>query len=87
MSLEILQPERLSGYIDHIVQQNRNTHYLGGWLIVKDIQRRKLLEIGSSYPPAMTQALLLKAGCEELPLAIRDGEIFARRKPFRPAMP
>ena len=77
MSLEILQPERLSRYIDRIVRQNWDTHHLGGWLIVKDIQRRKLLEIGSSHVPAMTQALLLQAVCEQLPLSIREGAIFA----------
>ena len=77
MLLKTLHPDRLDGYIDRLVEQNVNTHDLGGWLLVRDIQRRKLLEIGEVYSPARTQALLLDAVCRELPLSIREGQVFA----------
>jgi len=41
-----LDVERLKGYLDLIIKRNAEKHNLIGWVLAKDIQRRKLLEIG-----------------------------------------
>jgi formate C-acetyltransferase len=74
---EILDAERLQEYIDTIVKRNAKKQNLVGWLLAKDIQRRKLLEIDGKYSPAMTQAILLESVCKELPIFIEPGQIFA----------
>jgi len=74
---EILDVERLKGYLDLIIKRNAEKQNLIGWVLAKDIQRRKLLEIGDKYSPAMTQAILLESVCEQLPIFIEAGQIFA----------
>ena len=74
---EILDVEKLKKYLDLIVEKNAEKHNLIGWVLAKDIQRRKLLEIGDKYSPAMTQAILLESVCEQLPIFIEAGQIFA----------
>ena len=73
---EILDIERLKGYLDLIIKRNAEKHNLIGWVLAKDIQRRKLLEISNKYSPAMTQAILLESVCEQLPIFIEPGQIF-----------
>ncbi len=73
---EILDIERLKGYLDLIIKRNAEKHNLIGWVLAKDIQRRKLLEISNKYSPAMTQAILLETVCEQLPIFIEPGQIF-----------
>jgi formate C-acetyltransferase len=72
---EILDVERLKKYLDLIIEKNAEKHNLIGWVLAKDIQRRKLLEIGDKYSPAMTQAILLESVCEHLPIFIEPGQI------------
>lgn len=74
---EILDVERLKEYLDLIIKRNAEKHNLIGWVLAKDIQRRKLLEIGDKYSPAMTQAILLESVCEKIPIFIEPGQIFA----------
>ena len=74
---KILDTKRLEGYLDLIIKRNVKKHNLIGWVLAKDIQRRKLLEIGDKYSPAMTQAILLESVCEQLPIFIEPGQIFA----------
>ena len=74
---EILDVERLKKYLDLIIKRNAEKQNLIGWVLAKDIQRRKLLEIGDKYSPAMTQAILLESVCEQLPIFIEPGQIFA----------
>jgi len=74
---EILDVEKLKKYLDLIIKRNSEKHNLSGWVLAKDIQRRKLLEIGDKYSPAMTQAILLESVCEQLPIFIEPGQIFA----------
>jgi len=74
---EILDVERLKGYLNLIIKRNAEKHNLIGWVLAKDIQRRKLLEIGNKHSPAMTQAILLESVCEQLPIFIEPGQIFA----------
>jgi len=74
---EILDIERIKGYLDLIIKRNAEKHNLIGWVLAKDIQRKKLLEIGDKYSPAMTQAILLESVCEHLPIFIEVGQIFA----------
>jgi len=77
MALEnILDTKRLEEYLDVIIKRNAEKHNLIGWVLAKDIQRRKLLEIGDKYSPAMTQAILLESVCEQLPIFIEPGQIF-----------
>ena len=52
-------------------------NHLIGWVLAKDIQRRKLLEIGDKYSPAMAQGILLESVCEKIPIFIESGQIFA----------
>jgi len=73
----ILDTKRLEEYLDVIIKRNAEKHNLIGWVLAKDIQRRKLLEIGDKYSPAMTQAILLESVCEQLPIFIEPGQIFA----------
>ncbi|MCD6398480.1 MAG: hypothetical protein J7L08_01030, partial [Candidatus Aenigmarchaeota archaeon] len=69
MALEnILDTKRLEEYLDVIIKRNAEKHNLIGWVLAKDIQRRKLLEIGDKYSLAMTQAILLESICEQLPI-------------------
>jgi len=78
MALEkILDTKRLEEYLDVIIKRNAEKHNLIGWVLAKDIQRRKLLEIGDKYSLAMTQAILLESICEQLPIFIEPGQIFA----------
>jgi len=78
MALEkILDTKRLEEYLDIIIKRNAEKHNLIGWVLAKDIQRRKLLEIGDKYSLAMTQAILLESICEQLPIFIEPGQIFA----------
>lgn len=74
---KILDVERLKKYLDLIIKKNAKKQNLIGWVLAKDIQRRKLLEIGDKYSPAMTQAILLESVCEQLPIFIEPGQIFA----------
>src|SRR4030042_9629 len=74
---EILDVERLKKYLDLIIKRNAEKHNLIGWVLAKDIQRRKLLEIRDKYSTAMTQAILLESVCEQLPIFIQPGQIFA----------
>jgi len=74
---ETLDVEKLKKYLDLIIKRNSEKHNLIGWVLAKDIQRRKLLEIGDKYSPAMTQATLLESVCEQLPIFIEPGQIFA----------
>lgn len=74
---EILDVEKLKEYLDLIIKRNAEKHNLIGWVLAKDIQRRKLLEIGDKYSPAMTQAILLESVCEKIPIFIEPGQIFA----------
>jgi len=74
---EILDVERLKEYLDLIVKRNAEKQNLIGWVLAKDIQRRKLLEIGDKYSPAMTQGILLESVCEKIPIFIESGQIFA----------
>jgi len=74
---EILDVERLKGYLDLIIKRNAEKQNLIGWVLAKDIQRRKLLEIGDKYSLSMTQAILLESVCEQLPIFIEPGQIFA----------
>jgi len=74
---EILDVERLEGYLNLIIKRDAKKQNLIGWVLAKDIQRRKLLEIGDKYSPAMTQAILLESVCEQLPIFIESGQIFA----------
>ena len=74
---EILDVEKLKKYLDLIIKRNAEKQNLIGWVLAKDIQRRKLLEIGDTYSPAMTQAILLESVCEQLPIFIEPGQIFA----------
>jgi len=74
---EVLDAKRLKEYLDLIVERNAEKRNLVGWLLAKDIQRRKLLEIGGKYSPAMTQAILFESVCEKIPIFIELGQIFA----------
>jgi len=74
---EVLDIERLKEYLDLIIKRNAEKQNLIGWVLAKDIQRRKLLEISDKYFPAMTQAILLESVCEQLPIFIEPGQIFA----------
>lgn len=74
---EILDVEKLKEYLDLIIKRNAKKHNLIGWVLAKDIQRKKLLEIGDKYSPAMTQSILLESVCEQLPIFIEPGQIFA----------
>jgi len=74
---EILDVEKLKKYLNLIIKRNAGKNNLIGWVLAKDIQRRKLLEIGNKYSPAMTQAILLESVCEQLPIFIEPGQIFA----------
>ena len=74
---EILDVEKLKKYLDLIIKRNAEKQNLIGWVLAKDIQRRKLLEIGDKYSPAMTQAILLESVCKQLPIFIQPGQIFA----------
>jgi len=74
---KILDTKRLEGYLNLIIKRNAEKHNLIGWVLAKDIQRRKLLEISDKYSPAMTQAILLESVCEQLPIFIEPGQIFA----------
>ena len=74
---KILDTKRLEGYLDLTIKGNAKKHNLIGWVLAKDIQRRKLLEIGNKYSPAMTQAILLESVCEQLQIFIEPGQIFA----------
>jgi len=74
---EILDVERLKKYLDLIIKRNAEKQNLIGWVLAKDIQRKKLLEIGDKYSPAMTQGILLESICEQLPIFIEPGQIFA----------
>ena len=74
---KILDVEKLKEYLDLIIKRNAGKNNLIGWVLAKDIQRRKLLEIGNKYSPAMTQAILLESVCEQLPIFIEPGQIFA----------
>ena len=74
---EILDIGRLKEYLNLIIKRNAEKDNLIGWVLAKDIQRRKLLEIGDNYSPAMTQAILLESVCEQLPIFIEPGQIFA----------
>ncbi|MEA2087494.1 MAG: pyruvate formate lyase family protein [Candidatus Caldatribacteriota bacterium] len=74
---EISDIERLKEYLDLTIKRNAEKHNLIGWVLAKDIQRRKLLELGDKYSPAMTQAILLESVCEQLPIFIEPGQIFA----------
>ncbi len=77
MNFSELQPGRLSEYIDLIQDQNSKSDRLDGWFFGKEIMMEKLKELGASFSPAMTQALLLSSVAENLPLSIRKGEVFA----------
>jgi len=78
MELEkVLDTGRLKEYLDLIIARNAEKKNLVGWVLAKDIQRKKLLEIGDKYSPAMTQAILLESVCEQLPIFIEPGQIFA----------
>ena len=77
MLKEVLDIERLKEYLDLIIKRNAEKQNLIGWVLAKDIQRRKLLEISDKYFPAMTQAILLESVCEQLPIFIEPGQIFA----------
>ncbi len=46
---EVLDIERLKEYLDLIIKRNTEKQNLIGWVLAKDIQRRKLLEIGAKY--------------------------------------
>jgi hypothetical protein len=74
---EILDVERLKKYLDLIIKRNAEKQNLIGWVLAKDIQRKKLLGIGDKYSPAMTQGILLESICEQLPIFIEPGQIFA----------
>lgn len=74
---KILDVERLKKYLDLIIKKNAKKQNLIGWVLAKDIQRRKLLEIGDKYSPAMTQAILLESVCKKIPIFIEPGQIFA----------
>ncbi|GAH45905.1 unnamed protein product [marine sediment metagenome] len=74
---EILDVERLKKYLDLIIKRNAKKQNLIGWVLAKDIQRRKLLEIGDKYSSAMTQAILLESVCKKIPIFIEPGQIFA----------
>jgi len=74
---EILDVEKLKKYVNLIIKRNTEKPNLIGWVLAKDIQRKKLLEIGDKYSPAMTQAILLESVCEQLPIFIEPGQIFA----------
>ena len=74
---KILDTKRLEEYLNLIIKRNAQKHNLIGWVLAKDIQRRKLLEIGDKYSPAMTQAILLESVCEQLPIFIEPGQVFA----------
>jgi len=78
MELEkILNIGRLKEYLDLIIERNAEKKNLVGWILAKDIQRKKLLEIGNEYSNAMTQAILLESVCKEIPIFIEPGQIFA----------
>jgi len=74
---DILDIGRLKEYLNLIIKMNAKKKNLIGWVSAKDIQRRKLLEISDKYSPAMTQAILLESVCEQLPIFIKPGQIFA----------
>lgn len=74
---EVLNPGRLSDYIESIQRQNQSANRLDGWFLAREIMMEALAEIKDKYSTAMTQAVLLERVCEKLPLSIRPGEIFA----------
>ena len=74
---EIFDVERFKKYLDLIIKRNAEKQNLIGWVLAKDIQRKKLLEIGDKYSSAMTQGILLESICEQLPIFIEPGQIFA----------
>ena len=74
---EILNIGRLKEYLNLIIKRNAKKKNLIGWVLAKDIQKRKLLEIGDKYSSAMTQAILLESVCEKIPIFIEPGQIFA----------
>lgn len=75
---KILKPSRLGDYITMIQKQNAETTRLDGWFLAREIMMDCLLKrFCDGRPPARTQALLLDAVAEKLPLSIRPGEIFA----------
>jgi choline trimethylamine-lyase len=73
----VLDASRLDGYVSSIQEQNAATNRLDGWFFAREIMMEKLKELGGAFSPARTQALLLDAIAEKLPLSIRPGEIFA----------
>lgn len=74
---KVLDAERLDKYVEVIQDQNARTDRLDGWFLAREIMMEHLEENGGAQSEAMTQALLLDAVVERLPLSIRDGEIFA----------
>lgn len=78
MELEkILNTGRIKKYLDLIIERNAKKKNLVGWILAKDIQRKKFLETGDKYSNAMTQAILLESVCKEIPIFIEPGQIFA----------
>jgi formate C-acetyltransferase len=66
--------------VDNVRKQNRETHRLDGWFFIQEIKMNKLIELkkkGKKYSPAMINAVLFQTVAEQLPIKIRDCEVFA----------
>ncbi|MDD3925564.1 MAG: pyruvate formate lyase family protein [bacterium] len=80
LSCDRLDLHRLRQGLERIQKQNSVTVRLDGWFLTQEIRMRRLLELrrqGETFSRGMIQALLFQAVCEELPISIHDGEIFA----------
>lgn len=71
---------RLAEQLLDVQRQNQATTRLDGWFFVQEIRMRALQRLRASSPAlsrVLTQAHLFAAVCDELPLSIRSGEVFA----------
>ena len=86
---EILDVERLKEYLDLIVKRNVGKQNLIGWVLAKDIQRKKLLEIGDKYSPAMTQGICLNQSVKRYPFSLNQDKFLLEQKEmlFQQVMP
>lgn len=72
-----LDTARIDSYIEIIQAQNRGMDRLDGWFLAREIMMNTMLGLRGDLSPAETQAMLLDAVARDIPISIRDGEIFA----------
>ncbi len=73
-------PKRLAQQLLSVQSQNQHTTRLDGWFLTMEIRMRALAVLrktATDLPNIIVQARLFAAVCEQLPLTIRDDEVFA----------